>query len=113
MVKDLHGWFVANLRSSAPAAAAAAASTATSQVQINQGSPTSFTFRLQSPETMLCSKASFKPDWIQLGLEGSKGRGIFECHCELRIASARVEHEAKLKFSCMYDPSDCAHGKDN
>lgn len=98
MVKDLHGWFVANLRNLPPSTEASLQDFQNSAHE----SHAALTFRISMRDTLLCPKASFKPDWLQRGLEGSQGPGIFDCNCAREEKSLPLGHSAKLKFTCKY-----------
>lgn len=98
-VKDLHDWFMINLRSSSPQENVPSLETI-SVVEAATGRDPQVrsvvTFKVRQGEDILCPRAGFRKDWTQTGFD-AQSPGIWECCCDHRQESNDSNHKVGLK----------------
>ena len=98
-VKDLHDWFMINLRSSSPVETSPSLETI-SVVEAATGRDPQvrsvMTFKVQQGGDVLCPRAAFRKDWTQTGFD-AQSPGIWECWCDKRQESNDSNHRVGLR----------------
>ena len=98
-VKDLHDWFMINLRSSSsqePSPSSETISVVKAATDRVAQVPSIVTFKVQQGGDILCPRAAFKKNWTQAGFD-AQGPGIWECWCDKRQESNDLNHQVGLR----------------
>lgn len=102
-VKDLHDWFMINLRSSS--SQEPSPSLETISISSDPQVRSAMIFKVQQGGNTLCSRAAFRKDWTQAGFD-AQGPGIWECWCDKRQQSNDLNHKAGLRRTRKFCKSE-------
>lgn len=107
-VKDLHDWFMINLRSSSPQETVSSLetvsvikATTSRDFQINSV----MTFKVQQGGDILCPRAAFRKDWTQTGFD-ALSPGIWECWCDKQQQNNDSNHKIGLRRTRKFFKSE-------